>query len=176
MTLNQAIKNLRELVLSHRQVNSFYLGHISEWSEFSGLSYPSVVVTLGEPVIGKNMNRLNLSFWISDRLTEDNSNRDEVLSDTLQILNDLISLMHDQDYEWLPDTDEKQASFYDDELNNDNNDRVGGIKFDFELGLYHVKDRCRVPVAGDAQSGNFILTEDGLYIRTEDNQSIETES
>jgi hypothetical protein len=163
--------------VAHPQIKSFYFGDISEWSEFTGLAYPSFVITIGEPSFEKNITWLNFSAWASDRLTENNSNRNEVLSDMMQVMQDFIATVDNPELDWLPDVDGKNGVFYYDELGNDNADIIGGIKLDFRIGLHNPKNRCHIPSSSDgAQIGNFILTEEGLYIKTEDGEGIELEN
>lgn len=174
MTLKQVIKQLRTIVLSHRLVKSYYFGNITEWDEFTGLVYPSVVITMDRPTIEKNLTRVGFTIWIADRLKEDSSNRNDVLSDTLQMLNDFVSDVDDIEIDWLPGV-EGDGDFFEDQRGNDNGDLVGGVKFDFSISIKTPKDTCQVPRNTEEVASSAILTEQGFEIITENSETIITE-
>jgi hypothetical protein len=177
MTLNQNVAQLRSIITAHRQVKSFYFGDIVNWTELQAMKYTSVVLTLNDAARLKTVTQLNFSLWISDRLLTDQSNRNDVLSDTLQILQDLISQINNIEIFWFPQVDEKAITFFEDERNNDNADVVAGVKYDFSLSIRTPLNLCVVPTRGDEeeQIRNGILREDGLFILGEDGTTIITE-
>jgi hypothetical protein len=170
MTLNQVKKTLRDIAASHKLINSFYFGDLSEWAEFDGLKYTSCLVVVNEAVFRRPLFDLNLSLWITDRLEADNSNRDEVLSDTLQIVHDFMSEIDSPAHEWRPQIDGASLSIVEDYRGNDNADRVAGWKVDFSLGLIAPLNRCVVP------KRRYIQTENGFNFITEDGQTMHEES
>jgi hypothetical protein len=163
ITLNQVKQKLREIVLSHAQINSYYWGDISDWTEFNGLVYPSCLVTLNDALTTKPFTTLNLSIWVSGRLLHDGSNVDDVLSDTLQIINDLLSDIDNQDNLWRPELEGKVLNFFSDKMGNDNADVVAGVRVDFAISIITPRDRCQVP----HRVTRFIATEQGFEILSE---------
>ena len=168
MTLNQTIKKLKDIICNHAQINSYYFGDIATWSEFTGIVYRSVVLTLTGASYSTPQITLDFTLWISDRLNDDNGNQTEALNDTLLILLDFISQINSPKIDWQPQTDGKNISFFDDEAGNDNVDKVAGVKFDFSISIPAPKDRCQVPLS--IRTG--IMDEQGLFILTESGQNI----
>jgi len=160
MTLNQTIKRLQDIVVEHGQINSYYFGELSNWSSFPNLVYPSCLITLNDATITTPRTELNFSMWVTDRLTFDNTNSNEVMSDTLQVMNDLLAAIDDTAINWLPNFEGKPVVFFEDSRNNDNADVVGGVKIDFTIGINTPKDRCAMPT----RTRNYIITETGLVI------------
>jgi hypothetical protein len=171
MTLLQVIEKLREIARDHRLINSFYFGDISKWSEFSTVNYASCVLTLNNANYSAPLTQLNFSLWIADRLLHDGSNRDNVLSDTLQIMQDLIAMIDNPSFrDWKPELN-GALEFFEDDRGNDNADIVAGVKLDFVITVPKANNRCAVPT----NTRNAILTEEGLEIFTEDGNYIAPE-
>jgi hypothetical protein len=164
MTLNKVKSQLKEIIETHKLVRSFYFGDLSEWTEFTEMAYPSTLFVLNDANFNRPVTTLNLSLYVSDRLEEDNSNRDEVLSDTLQIVQDILADIDNPTNDWLPNVIGAQLTPFEDNRGNDNVDNVAGWKIDFSLGLYTPANRCAIPKG----MRKFLITEGGLEIISED--------
>jgi hypothetical protein len=171
MTLIQVIARIREIVADQRLIKSFYFGDISNWSEFAEMQYTSCVLTLNGASFQAPLTTFNFSIWISDRLDSNGANRDNILSDTVQIIQDVVAIMNNQAYrDWKPETN-NQLEFFEDMRGNDSVDMVAGTKLDFSISTLTPANRCFIPT----NSRSAILTEEGLEIFTEDGNYIAPE-
>lgn len=176
MTLNQTIQQLKEIAENHSQINSFYYGEPVDWATLN-LVYPGLLLTQGPVKIVSGGVEIDFSIYLADlvfQTAEDvndtslHANTIEVQSDMLSVVNDLAANIENQDYDWILRSD-LNCELYD--LVPINEDMVAGVKADFTLFIPMAKDRCAVP----HRSGNFLLTEGGLEIRTEDGSSLSPE-
>lgn len=173
-TLNQAVRQIKNIVLGHRQISSFYFGEAENWTKLN-LRYGSVLLSLGGPVrivkrgieIDFELFAVDLVYKVEEDLNNDAiyGNTLEVQSDTLSIVNDIISLINKLEINWILKDGISCTPFSDVPINED---VVAGVKVSFTIYIPTVQNRCDAPVI----DRNAIITEDGLEIFTENNETI----
>lgn len=90
-TYNNIVDSLRAYAASHLQVGTFYSGQKFDFQANDTNAFPAVIL-IPQPsrfIGGKTV--FSFQLYVADRLKEDLSNLDEVLSDTALILNDFVS-------------------------------------------------------------------------------------
>lgn len=90
-TYNNIVDSIRAYAESHLQVGTFYSGQKFDFQANDTNAFPAVVL-IPQPsrfLGGKTV--FSFQLYVADRLREDLSNLDEVLSDTALILNDFVS-------------------------------------------------------------------------------------
>lgn len=95
MTYNQSINLFRSIANSHYQIKSFGHGQLSEMEGEKEVDevYPKLWVTPAETNIRENTTERTFDVLVFDLVHKDLSNRDDVLSDTEQILTDVIKIV-----------------------------------------------------------------------------------
>ncbi len=94
-TYNNIVDSMRAYAATHLQVGTFYSGQKFDFQSKDTNAFPAVVL-IPQPsrfLGGKTV--FSFQLYVADRLKEDLSNLDEVLSDTAQILNDFASEFDD---------------------------------------------------------------------------------
>jgi hypothetical protein len=142
LTLNQTIKLIREIALSHDQINTVYFGDVWEFLAQSDNVYPAMFYSLtGSSISGKNL-AMDFSLFFLDRQLQDETNETDVLSDQLLIAQDIFAMFNYPKFDWEIDTDVSIEFFTENEK-----DYLAGVKFDITLNYPMLNDRCQVPSA-----------------------------
>lgn len=100
ITFNQLLNKFEALANNHLQIKRFGSGPIEDVNTFSPSSgdFPVLWVVPQAAKLGKNTLVYTMRILVFDIDETDDSNRDEILSDTLQILNDIFQqFMEDDD-------------------------------------------------------------------------------
>jgi hypothetical protein len=100
ITFNQLLNKFEALANNHLQIKRFGSGPIEDVNTFSPSSgdFPVLWVVPQAAKLGKNTLVYTIRILVFDIDETDDSNRDEILSDTLQILNDIFQqFMEDDD-------------------------------------------------------------------------------
>lgn len=103
ITYNQIISAFKNFCDKHKQINSFYSGQTWNFQTQTNI-YPSVIILPQPSNFEPGKIRLNFQIFIADILNQDNSNLDEIYSDTLQIASDLVS--------YFKEINEEETYFY----------------------------------------------------------------
>lgn len=147
MTLNQIIARIKTQAESHKMVGRFSVGAEYNLSVEEVNNYPLVwLVPDGFDLATKGGRNVNYRFalLVFDRVFESESNTIEVLSDTAQIIIDIMSLI---DYNYNSDGDfdlivsSTAEPFYDAKT-----DIVAGYGIQFQVSTPYLGDSCVVPV------------------------------
>lgn len=93
-TYNQIIKAFEDFCTNHKQINTFYSGKTWNFQTETNI-YPALVMLAQPSLINRGQINLNFNVFIADILNKDRSNLDEIYSDTLLIITDLISYFAD---------------------------------------------------------------------------------
>ena len=147
MTLNQLITRLESLALSHKQINHFFVGDITEWLANGDLKYPCVFVELNPTVISRTDHRTkyNLSIWFLDLVNVDlktRQNEMDVMSDLTAIAEDFTALLNQVD---LADDLTMNMDYNLEYFREKFEDMTLAAKLDIEVGVDYRSDRCQVP-------------------------------
>lgn len=137
------ITQFQSFATNHYQIKSFGFGHITQLT--------SDVITKKEPLysrlyltpdtinIIKNQLNINLNVYITDRINNDLSNQLGVMSDTLEIMKDLYSIIGDSTY--IPQTGLRVFPFL-----NDYDTGLGGWTLPLSLDVPYDYNRCDIPI------------------------------
>jgi hypothetical protein len=156
-TLNQIIQVLESISNAHKQIQSFGFGQ--EWDvAASAVQYPLMYVVPQQSSVADKVMSMKLSLLFMDLVNKDDSNKQEILSDTLQIAMDVLAQLKLLPYEDLFDLDRNVTltdfcEKYDDE--------VSGYKMDITLNISMLYDQCAVPSLLTAEGMPFVFPEFG---------------
>lgn len=103
MTLNNLILIFQDIAKRHKQVNDFNCAQDFNIAVDSAPNYPIIAINPTGANLPKTDNGYSsfittFDFQCIDLVSKDNSNRKEVLSDTMQIINDCIAQLNNHPY------------------------------------------------------------------------------
>ena len=147
MTLNQIIAKIQTQVESHKMVGKFSVGAEYNLAVDEVKFYPLVwLVPDGFDMATRDGRYVNYRFalLVFDRVFESESNTIEVLSDTAQIIIDIMALIdyhynNDEDFQLIVSS--TAEPFYDAKT-----DIVAGYGIQFQISTPYLADSCVVPV------------------------------
>lgn len=93
ITINQLNKQLREIATYHTQIQSYYFGEELDIQEANALKDCTLFATINNGSVNSHFTNVNLVLVVVDKLNTGNANLIDVQSDTLQILNDIYSVL-----------------------------------------------------------------------------------
>lgn len=171
VTHNTILTNLREIATSHKQINSFGSGHISDIATSGVTDYVQMWVEPLDSTFSTGAVVRSYNIYILDRCFKDQSNVDEVISDAQFICGDIIAQLDSpQVYEF---TIEKGSSFTLETLFPDwGDEELGGCRFQISIKMKWDRDRCAIPfdttITHNSINGEvaYILNTNGVIIAT----------
>jgi hypothetical protein len=140
ITLNQIIKQFREIATNHKQINTFGFGDLPEIGKEKDIVYPLMWVLQKSSSIDNNDLRLKYQFFFSDLVHKDLSNNDEVLSDQLLTALDVIAQLQHSAYDWEYTQGAQLEPF-----TGKWSDEVSGWIMDCEVVVPSPYNRCAIP-------------------------------
>lgn len=146
VTYNQIIKFFRDFAEAHGQVNEFGNGDLWELIERNKVkgedfTYPRLFLIDLPFTYNGTVEVMNFSAYIVDQVKKDEGNEDEVKSDMLGILRDLIAeLKHQQDFDFNIVETFTATSF-----TEEFNDELTGWKLDIGLRVPFNRNACIIP-------------------------------
>lgn len=146
MTLNQIIKRIQTLSLSHKQVRSFYYGKPTDFIIDKKPEYTAVFLQEGGINISPLSKTTTYTFklYVLDLMDLDQrtwENVQEVQSDSVSILEDLLALINQDSYsDWALGTNNAT-----DALSEKFDDIVAGAVSNIEIRTPYLRDVCAVP-------------------------------
>jgi len=102
-TQNQLIKVLSDFATGHLQLQSFEFGYSFEFAASGDTIFPQLFVEPLPHSSSKGVFNFNFRLIFADLVSKGERNRDEVLSDMLEIAKDLIAQLHHPDYRFILD-------------------------------------------------------------------------
>ena len=141
MTLNQVQNALEAIATNHRQINSFGSGELYDIVTSGDTNYPLMYAMLENSTIGGRVESLVFNILIMDIVKGGRVNEDEVASDMLEIVKDVIALLQAPTYEWEFDSQSITIEPFTERFT----DSVTGYSFKVTLLLPFAFDRCVVP-------------------------------
>ncbi len=147
MTLNQIIKRIETLALSHHQINSFFFGAGEDFDINGEIGYPACFLERRGGVIDRieHQQFFNFRLYLLDLVpesTDTKGNEQEVLSDMSSVAADLVAMLMATEFQddWVigdlsPFTLEVEVL----------NDLDAGVYLDISIGVEFLADRCQVP-------------------------------
>lgn len=147
-TYNQVVQLLNDIATNHYQIHSFGNGDLWETMESNQAThrkYPLMWVRPISSTIGFPFSTIRMGIAVMDLVNTDESNENEVLSDTLSILQDIKATLETPSYKSIftisptanltPFTERFTA-------------RVSGWAMELDVKLMWVEDKCAIPISG----------------------------
>ena len=143
MTLNQLVQTITNLGNAHKQIKSVYFGDLSDYlSRGTENIYPSLFFDLTGGNVGEKNVTLNFSLYFFDRMLPEEVNETEVLSDQLEICQDIIAQLRYNNFEFDEGLSATLNFF-----TEDTPDLLAGVRADISLELPYLANRCVVPTS-----------------------------
>jgi hypothetical protein len=140
-TLNQVVKTITDLANAHQQIKSVYFGDFPDYlSRGTDNVYPSLYFDLTGGQIQERSVVLNFSLYFFDRMLHEETNETEVLSDMLEVCQDIIAQLRSQTFEFDEGLSATLSFF-----TEDTPDLLAGVRADITLDLPYISNRCVVP-------------------------------
>jgi hypothetical protein len=140
LTLNQTVKLIKDIALSHDQINTVYFGDVWEFLAQTDNVYPAMFYSLtGSQINGKSLD-MSFSLFFLDRQLQDETNETEVLSDQLLIAQDIISMLRFPKFDWEIGDNVVLEFFTENEK-----DYLAGVKADVTISFPMLSNRCQIP-------------------------------
>jgi hypothetical protein len=141
MTLNQIVTTITNLANAHQQIESVYFGDFPDYlSRGTDNLYPSLYFDLTGGQIQERSLVLNFSLYFFDRMLHEETNETEVLSDMLEVCQDIIAQLRHQNFEFDEGLSATLSFF-----TEDTPDLLAGVRADITLDLPFLANRCVVP-------------------------------
>jgi hypothetical protein len=141
MTLNNLVTTITNLANAHEQIKSVYFGDLSDYlSRGTENIYPSLFFDLTGGNIQEKSVILNFSLYFFDRMLPEDTNETEVLSDQLQICQDIIAQLRYNNFEFDEGLNATLTFF-----TEDTPDLLAGVKADITIDLPYTANRCVIP-------------------------------
>lgn len=140
LTLNQTVKLIKDIALSHDQINTVYFGDVWEFLAQTDNTYPAMFYSLtGSQINGKSLD-MSFSLFFLDRQLQDETNETEVLSDQLLIAQDIVSMLRFPKFDWQI-ADNVILEFF----TENEKDYLAGVKADVTISFPMLSNRCQIP-------------------------------
>lgn len=160
-SINQIVKLFNDLVDDHLQINDFGYGELYDLYTSRNMNYPILWLTHNEDsyirLSNKNLvNEMSLSIFIGDQVNDqsnyedinglDSNNGQEIMSDTLEIVKDIINYINTSN----EFRDLGISLFEDDDVQmspsmNELTDKVNGWLITFTLKVKYIN--CNPPIS-----------------------------
>ena len=170
LTLNQIKQQLNNIATAHNNINHFHFGEMYDFGASGVINYPAIAVERNPFPYVNNALKYSFNVYVMDLVHKDASNRDEVLSDSLQTCMDVLAML-DRSNDYIFSI-EKNITFND--FIDSFDQEVSGYWFKLDITVPYPLDNCAVPkstivvVSDLSADGNVILTDDGYTILTDD--------
>lgn len=140
VTLNQLIADLQTIATNHEQINSFFFGDIADLGSEGSIQYPVFYADVAPSNFTYKVIGLNLQIMVMDIVKKDLANENDVLSDCLQIIEDIIIKLRDPAKVYLI-----QDSINLNPFSDSQGDEVSGWTANFTINIPSTYNECAVP-------------------------------
>jgi hypothetical protein len=140
ITLNQIADQFSRIATAHKDINSYGFGDMWEISLSGDVKYPQLFVVPQPATFGERQIDFSFNVLVMDRVNKGERGETDALSDTNQILGDVLALLDHPDYEWTLQKNISSTPFtesFDDELTGWNATIILSVPFSY--------NRCAVP-------------------------------
>lgn len=134
-------KVFRDIQLNHKQLNDFGMGDIYRVNERNKLSHPTLWVDLFSANISHNLIEIGARIYVFDITDQSDFAEEDVQSDTLHMLNDVITVLRNH-YELINEDFTVNSNFF----KHSFNDRVAGWLVEVQLEVPTVYGECDIPL------------------------------
>ena len=126
---------------AHKQIKSVYFGDLADYlSRGTDNTYPSLYFDLTGGSVAERGITLNFSLFFFDRMLHEETNETEVLSDMLEVCQDIIAQLRSQTFEFEEGLSATLTFF-----TEDTPDLLAGVRADISLELPFIANRCQIP-------------------------------
>ena len=132
---------IEQIATNHRQINSYGTGDLYDIVTSGDTSYPLMYTIMENSQIGNKVEALTFTIIIMDIVKGGRVNEDDVASDTLEIVKDIIAQLHHPSYSWDFENDLVTVEPFTERFT----DSVTGYSFKVTLLLPFAYDRCAMP-------------------------------
>lgn len=145
-SLNQILNKLKTFAESHLQLNgNFVFCDVADLEAKNDLRYPLLWADVQPSTWSNKVFTLSLQITCIDIVLKDSSNEQDVLSDTLQILNDMIAslrqdLYYSQDFEIVENISATP-------IKDSYGDEVAGWVSNIQFNIANPYDYCIAPIS-----------------------------
>lgn len=179
LTLNQIVKRLEFLALSHKQVKGCYYGDaIDEFLSLDNkslskdITYPACFIDISDSdiSISNKENGRVFEIWFLDlvnTIDKSKSNELEVLSDMEQVGKDFIALINYSANKGEWEIEEQIPMKF---FTEKGGDSTGGVFLTVNIKTPYLANRCQVPEVTDQPTENLLKTDQGTFLKL-DNQT-----
>ena len=141
MTLNQVVQTINNLATAHKQIKSVYFGDLADYlSRGTENVYPSLYYDLTGGNVAERGITLNFSLYFFDRMLPEDTNETEVLSDMLEVCQDIIAQLRYNNWEFDEGLNASLTFF-----TEETPELLAGVRADITLELPFTANRCQVP-------------------------------
>jgi len=146
MTLNSIIKRIRTLALAHKQIRRFKTGLVGDFFADHTAKYPACMLqyNAGNISITEGRTTVNFRMFLVDLVhvaSDTKENEDDVLSDMLSVLMDLVAEMRNDAWQdWRLSADNTITGIVEGD-----NDLYAGWYIDFTVSTMFKQNLCEVP-------------------------------
>jgi hypothetical protein len=140
VTLNQLIGKLQTIATNHQQINSFFFGDIADLGTEKPMQYPVLFADVAPSNFTYKVIGLNLQIMVMDIVKKDLSNENDVISDTLQIIEDVIIELRNPSEVFLIQDSINLTPFSDSQ-----GDEVSGWTANITINIPSTYNSCAVP-------------------------------
>ncbi len=140
VSLNQLIAKLQTIATNHEQINSFFFGDIADLGTEKPMQYPVLFADVAPSNFTYKVIGLNLQIMVMDIVKKDLSNENDVISDTLQIIEDVIIELRNPSEIFLIQDSINLTPFSDSQ-----GDEVSGWTANITINIPSTYNSCAVP-------------------------------
>jgi len=141
LTLNQIVATINNLANAHKQIKSVYFGDLADYlSRGTENVYPSLFYDLTGGSVQERGVTLNFSLYFFDRMLPEDTNETEVLSDMLEVCQDIIAQLRYNNWEFDEGLNATLTFF-----TEDTPELLAGVRADISIELPFIADRCQIP-------------------------------
>jgi hypothetical protein len=140
VSLNQLIGKLQTIATNHQQINSFFFGDIADLGTEKPMQYPVLFADVAPSNFTYKVIGLNLQIMVMDIVKKDLSNENDVISDTLQIIEDVIIELRNPSEVFLIQDSINLTPFSDSQ-----GDEVSGWTANITINIPSTYNSCAVP-------------------------------
>jgi hypothetical protein len=150
LTLNQVIKRVETLALSHKMINHFFIGGIDEFLDDKDVQYPAIFCEIkpGNNSRTERVHTYNFTFYFLDLLnisSEALQNEWEVKSDMDSVAQDFLAMLSYSEYQDTWDiTPSRSLEYHSFKLH----DLCAGVSCSIGISVRFDSNRCQVPATG----------------------------
>lgn len=169
VTINQIVNQISNFASGHYQVNGFGTGQIEMFAASGTTEYPYLFCEFLPFSTEERVYSINVRIYLLDRLQKESRNLQNILSDTQQVVLDLIAYFQSssfKDYRLVKNLNFNPV------FDSAHDDEVAGWYVDLTFKVNNEYNRCQIPASftqsGGGSSGSVvtILDQDGNVITT----------